>query len=147
MVSISGCQDTSNQNGNHQTNNTTNNTNGNQTTNNTNGTQHQNTTENAFLGDWEIVGASPDYETWSFYTNQSAKNYLDQEFEDNIITTIVWFDYTNDTTTLCLTTKNETSDSPNYFSICYSYLFTENATHLTLSSNGIVIMDLDKMPG
>ncbi|MFA5102302.1 MAG: hypothetical protein WC525_04045 [Candidatus Thermoplasmatota archaeon] len=150
VVSLSGCQETSNQDNNHQTNNTTNNStntsNGNQTNNTTNGTPQNNITANTFLGDWEVVDLSPDYETWSFYSNLSAKNYLAQQFEGNTITTIVWFNYTIDPTTLCFSTKDETPGSPNYISMCYSYVFSENATRLLLSSNGIPIMDLRKMP-
>ena len=140
IMSLSGCQETSNQNNNHQTNNTTNNS-----TNTTNGTHQNNTTENTFLGDWEVVD-SPDYETWSFYSNLTVKNYIAQNFEGNIITTIVWFDYTIDSTALCLSTKDEAPESPSYISLCYSYVFSENATRLQLFSGGIPVMDLQKMP-
>jgi hypothetical protein len=145
-MSLSGCQETSNNNDNYQTNTSTNTSNENQTQNNTNGTQQNNITENTFLGDWEVVELSPDYETWSFYSNLSAKNYIVQQFEGNIITTIVWFDYMIDPTTLCFSTKDEIPGSPNYISICYTYVFSENNTRLEFSSNGIVIMDLQKMP-
>ena len=148
IMNLSGCQETSNQNNNHQnntTNNSTNTSNGNQTNNTTNGTHQNNTTENTFLGDWEVVD-SPDYETWSFYSNLTAKNYIAQNFEGNIITTIVWFDYTIDSTTLCLSTKDDAPESPNYYSLCYSYVFSENATRLQLFSDGISVMDLQKMP-
>jgi len=122
VVGLSGCQEKSNENGNQQHN-----------------------TDNKFIGDWEIVSSSPDYETWSFYANGSAKNIQDQEFEGQSMTTIWWFDYTKDNTSVCLSTKNQSSDSSNYSSECFSYSFSENTTRLSLSSNGIVIMDLVKI--
>jgi hypothetical protein len=105
----------------------------------------QHNTDNEFIGDWEIVSSSSDYETWSFYTNRSAKNILTQDIEGQLITTISWYDYTKDNTSVCISTKNQSPDSPNYISMCFSYSFSGNATHLALSSNDIVIMELVKI--
>ncbi|VVB62045.1 Uncharacterised protein [uncultured archaeon] len=104
------------------------------------GDQHN--TDNKFIGDWEIVNSSPDYETWSFYTNGSAKNILTQELEGQSMTTIAWFDYTKDNSNVCFSPKNESVGSSNYFSECFVYNFFDNTTRLTLSSNDIIIMNL-----
>ena len=142
IVCLSGCQEKSNDDGNQ----TQNNDDGSQQHNNDDGDQQPNT-DNEFIGDWEIVSSSPDYETWSFYVNGSAKNIQTTE-EDNgqPYTTIAWFEYTNDTTSICLSTINQSPGSSNYTSVCFSYSFSQNSTRLTLSSSGIVIMDLMKMP-
>ena len=140
FATLSGCEEKNNGNGNH----TTNTTNGNHTGNTINGDSQHNTSENPFLGSWEVIGTSPSYETWTFYANYSTKNYLVQEFEDEMLTSISWFEYIYDETTLCFTT-NASPDAPDYFSIRYSYLFSENATRLTLSHNNIVIIDLTKI--
>ena len=142
IACLSGCQEKSNNDGNQ----TQNNDDGSQQHNNDDGDQQQNT-DNEFIGDWEIVSSSPDYETWSFYTNESAKNIQTTEEDDGQpLTTIAWFEYTNDTTSVCFSPQNLSADSPNYFSECFLYSFSQNSTRLTLSSNGIVIMDLMKMP-
>jgi len=112
--------------------------------NNDDGTQQDNT-NNKFIGDWESFRSSSDYEIWSFYTNGSAKNILTQDFEGQPMTTISWFDYTKDNTSVCFSTKNESPGSPNYISLCFTYSFSDNTTHLTLSSNSIVIIDLVKI--
>jgi hypothetical protein len=140
FICFSGCQEQTNQNGNNQNNNTT----GNQTGNTTNETQQHNTTQNKFLGNWEVIDIAPNNETWVFYANLTAKNILTQIFDGEPSTSISWFDYTNDTTTLCFST-NASPDTSDYFSICYTYLFSQNATRLTLSSNGIIIIDLVKL--
>lgn len=140
FICFSGCQEQTNQNGTHQNNNTT----GNQTGNTTNGNQQHNTTQNKFLGNWGVIDVAPNNETWVFYANLTAKNILTQIFDGEPSTSTSWFDYTNDTTTLCFST-NASPDTSDYFSICYTYLFSQNATRLTLSSNGIIIIDLVKL--
>jgi hypothetical protein len=140
FICFSGCQEQTNQNGNHQNNNTT----GNQTGNTTDGNQHHNTTQNKFLGGWEVIDIAPDNETWVFYANLSAKDTLTQIFDGEPSTSITWFEYMNDTTTLCFST-NASPDTSDYFSICYTFLFSQNETRLTLSSNGIIIIDLVKL--
>jgi hypothetical protein len=130
-ICFSGCQEQKNQNGN-------------QTGNTTNGNQQHNTTQNKFLGDWEAIDVAPEYETYSFYANLKAKNYLIQIFEGEPLPSVSWLNYTYDTTTLCFST-DASPGSPDYLSICYSYVFSQNATRLTLSSNNIVIIDLVKM--
>lgn len=130
-ICLSGCQEQKNQNGN-------------QTDNTSNGNQQHNTTENKFLGDWEAIDVAPEYESWSFYTNHTVKNYLVQIFEEQPLPSESWFNYTYDTTTLCFSTGTS-PNSPDYMTICYSYIFSQNATRLTLSSNSIVIIDLVKM--
>ena len=132
FVALSGCQEENNENINN-------------ITNNSNGNQQDNITDNKFLGIWEVVDLS-DYETYSFHGNGSVKNYQIQKIEGQSFTTISWFDYTIENTSICFSTKDKSPDSPDYFSICFSYLFSENATHLALYYNGIVIMDLIKMP-
>lgn len=129
FVFFSGCQEQSNENGNNQTNTS-------------NGNQHD--TQNGFLGDWQVVDTGFVYETWTFYANLSAKNYLIQDDHGERITSVHWFDYTWDNTRLCFST-NGAPDSEDYFSICYSYLFSENETHLRFSHNEIVIMNLMKI--
>ena len=118
---FSGCQEQTNQNGNHT----------------------NTTTENTFLGDWETTIDPPEYESYSFYDNQTVKNYYLQKFEDQLLPSETWFTYTYDDTNLCF--SSGTPGSPDYFSICYTYTFSQNDTHLTLSSNGIVIIDLVKI--
>ena len=125
LICLTGCQEQNNQNGNQ-----------------TNG-KNDDKNVNKFLGDWEAIIDPPEYESWSFYENHTVKNYLLQKFEDQILPSTTWFDYTYDTTTLCFSTG--TPGSPEYFSICYSYAFSQNTTRLTLSSNGIVIIDLIKL--
>jgi hypothetical protein len=98
-----------------------------------------------FLGDWEFVRSEIDYEIWSFCTNGSARDNITQDEDGQSITSEVWYDYSIDNTSICFSTKNESVDSPNYISICFTYNFSENATRLTLSSNNIVIMDLEKI--
>jgi len=131
FICLSGCQEQKNQNGN-------------QTDNSTNGNQQHNTTVNRFLGDWEAIDIAPEYETYSFYANLTVKNYLVQIFEEQPLPSESWFNYTYDSTTLCFSTDSSPS-SPDYMSICYTYVFSQNATRLTLSSNSIVIIDLVKM--
>jgi len=101
--------------------------------------------ENSVIGDWEIFRTATDYEFWSFYTNGSAKNTITENVEGTIMTTIVWYEYTKDNSSVCFSAKNESADSPNYFSMCFSYRFSDDTTHLILSSNNIVIMDLVKV--
>ena len=121
-VCLSGCQEKSHNDGDQQEN-----------------------IDNKFMGNWEIVSSSTDYETWSFYINKTAKNILTQDIEGQTITTESWFDCTIDNISLCISTKNQSPGSPNYISMCFSYSFSDNATHLALSSNSIVIMDLVKI--
>jgi len=109
-----------------------------------NGNQQHNT-DNRFIGDWEIVRSDSDYEIWSFFTNGSAKNIITQDFEDQSMTTILWYDYTKDNASVCFSPKNQTVGSSNYFSMCFSYSFSDDTTHLILSSNNIIIMDLVKI--
>jgi hypothetical protein len=109
----------------------------------TDGNQQHNT-NNSFIGDWELVRSVSDYETWSFYTNGSARNIITQDFENQSTTTVLWYDYTKDNMSICFSTKDQSIGDPNYISICFSYSFSENSTRLTLSSNNIVIMDLVK---
>lgn len=109
---------------------------------------HQNNTTNEFLGDWgEIVGSTLSFENWSFYENGSAKRNLTEYYENQWTTGISWFDYTieNISADICFVPKNESPGSPNYFSMCFSYRFTNNSTHLSLSSNGIIVIDLVKL--
>ena len=105
----------------------------------------QQTNENSVIGDWEIFRTATDYEFWSFYTNGSAKDTITEDVEGKIMTTIVWYEYTKDNSSVCFSATNESTDSPNYFSMCFSYEFSDDATHLILSSNNIVIMDLVKV--
>jgi len=111
----------------------------------TNDGNQQHNTENRFIGDWEMVRSVTDFEIWSFYTNGSAKNIITQDFENQSMTSISWYDYTKDNTTVCFSTKNQTVGSPNYISICFSYSFSDDTTRLILSSNNIVIIDLVKI--
>lgn len=136
-VSLSGCQQT--QNG----NNTTNDQNGNPTGDIT-GDDQQNTNGNPFLGSWQVTDTTASYESWTFYANHSAQDYLIQELDNETLTSVTWFEYIVDETTLCFT-SNASPDSPEYFSICYTYGFSENATRLMFSHNAIVIMDLQKI--
>ena len=100
--------------------------------------------ENIFIGTWEIINSAFYYETWTFHANSTAKNFLIQEYEGEKINATYWFNYTTDNTTLCFST-NGSPDSSSYFSICYSYLFSENATRLAFLYNDIVIMNLMKL--
>lgn len=127
---LSGCQESPNQNGN-------------QTNNSTNGNQH-NTTVNRFLGSWEAVDVAPEYESWTFYANHTVENYLVQIFEEQPLPSTSWFTYSYDNSTLCFTAGSSPS-APDYMLICYTYTFSQNTTRLTLSSNGIIIIDLKKM--
>jgi len=111
----------------------------------TNDGNQQHNTENRFIGDWEMVRSVTDFEICSFYTNGSAKNIITQDFENQSMTSISWYDYTKDNTTVCFSTKNQTVGSPNYISICFSYSFSDDTTRLILSSNNIVIIDLVKI--
>ncbi len=131
FVSLSGCQEQQNQNGN-------------QTDNSTNGNQQHNTTINRFLGDWDAIDVAPEYESWTFYANHTVKNDLIQIFEGQPLPSTSWFNYSYDASTLCFT-AGVSPGSPDYMSICYSYEFSQNATRLTLSSNSIVIIDLVKI--
>ena len=105
----------------------------------------QHIADNIFIGDWEMVRSVTDFEIWSFYTNGSAKNIITQDFENQSMTSISWYDYTRDNTTVCFSSKNQTVGSPNYISICFSYSFSDDTTRLILSSNNIVIIDLVKI--
>jgi len=111
----------------------------------TNDGNQQHNTSNRFIGDWEMIRSATDYEIWSFYTNGSAKNIITQEFEEQPMTTILWYDYTKDNASVCFSTKNQTVGAPNYISMCFSYSFSDDTTSLTLSSNNIVIIDLVKI--
>jgi len=122
IVGLSGCQKTTNENGNHPEPN-----------------------DSKFIGDWEVANSTPDYETFSFYENGSVKDSLDQIFEGQTLNMISWFGYTIDNTTVCLSTKNVSAGSPDYISVCYAFSFSNNATRLSLSSNGILVMDLVKI--
>lgn len=102
-------------------------------------------TENRFIGDWKMVRSPTDYEIWSFYTNGSAKNMITEDFENQSMTSISWYDYTKDNSSVCFSSKNQTVGSPNYISICFSYSFSDDTTRLTLSSTNIVIIDLVKI--
>jgi len=121
-VCLSGCQEKSSNNGNQQ-----------------------HTTENTFIGDWYDISSSPDNDSWSFYMNKTAKDLLTQDIDGQSTTTISWYDYTNDNTTLCFSPINQSVGSSSYFSECFSYSFSDNTTHLAFSSNGIVIMDMRKI--
>lgn len=100
-----------------------------------------------FIGNWEFIRSALDYETWSFFTNGSAKNTITESVDDQLITTEIWYDYIVDDTvmSICFSTKNEPVGSPNYVSICFNYNFSIDFTHLTLSSHNIVILDLEKV--
>jgi hypothetical protein len=118
-ICLSGCQESNNQNGNQPE-----------------------TAKKKIIGDWSVVTAGLEEETYSFYENNTAKDVFNQLFEGQPITTISWYDYTIDNTTLCLLTKNLSADN---ISLCYSYVFSENATRLTLSFNNVEVMDLVKI--
>jgi hypothetical protein len=106
---------------------------------------NQQPSDNLFIGDWKIIDSSPDNETWSFYTNGSAKNILTQVFEGVPMTTVSWFNYTQNDTSLCLSSMDTTPGSPDSYAQCFSSVFSENATHLTLSLQGNVVMVLTKI--
>lgn len=112
--------------------------------NKNNENQHQDLTTR-FLGDWEFVRSEIDFEIWSFYTNGTTRDNITQDEDGQIITSEVWYDYSIDNTSICFSTINESVDSPNYISMCFTYNFLDNATRLKLSSNNIVIMDLKKI--
>jgi hypothetical protein len=98
-----------------------------------------------FLGNWEYIRSALDYETWSFYTNGSAKNIINTDYDGQMLTSEVWYDYIIDNSTVCFSTKNEPVGSPNYVSMCFTFNFSDQYTHLTLSSNSIIIIDLEKI--
>ena len=124
-VFFSGCNEQSNKDGNQQHN--------------------TNNSDTAFIGDWEIFRSSSDYELWSFYTNKTAKNIITQDVEGQIITTTLWYNYTIENTSICFSTVNQPPGSPNYISLCFSYSFSDNSTRLILSSNNIIILELEKI--
>jgi hypothetical protein len=124
-VCLSGCNETNNNNGNQQ--------------------QNTNNTDTKFIGDWEMFISSSDYKIWSFYTNKTAKNIVTENDEGQSITTTLWYNYTIENTIICFSTINEPLGSPNYISLCFSYSFSDNSTHLVLSSINSVIFDLEKI--
>lgn len=132
IVILSGCQEKNNNNGNSSQGNQTNNSN-----------NYSNNSK--FIGDWKKVGSSPDYETWSYYPNWSAKNLLIQQIDNQPITTISWFSYTINNASICLSSEGLSADSPDYLTECLKYSFSNNATHLTMSYNGVIVQDLLKI--
>ena len=134
MIFLSGCQEKINDNRNPSNGNQTNNSN-------------HSSNNNKFIGNWKIVESSPDYETWSFYTNGSVQSLLTQQEDNQPITTIFWYDYTIiDNTTVCLLghPSADVSGTPSPQFLTYS--FSNNNTRLTWSLNGIIVKDLVKMP-
>jgi hypothetical protein len=100
-----------------------------------------------FIANWEFIRSALDYETWSFYTNESARNNITETVDGESITTRIWYDYVliESNRSICFSTKNEPVGSPNYVSIYFNYNFSNDFTHLTLSSHNIVILDLEKI--
>jgi hypothetical protein len=123
IIILSGCQEKSSDNGNTSQGNPTNNTNS--------------SNNSKFIGDWKSVGSYPDYETWSYYTNGTAKNLLIQQIDNQPLTTISWFNYTINNATICLSSEGQSE--------CLKYNFTNNTTHLTLSFNDVIVQDLVKI--
>jgi hypothetical protein len=115
-------------------------------TNNTDTENQQQNIMRKFIGEWEYIRSALDNETWSFYENGSAKNIVNTDDDGLMITTESWYDYVLDNSSVCFSTKNEPVGSPNYITMCFTYQFTNESTHLTLSSNNIVILDLEKLP-
>jgi len=105
----------------------------------------QQPTGNSIIGTWKIVDSSPDNETYSFYTNGSAKDILSQVLDEEPLTTVSWFTYTSNETSLCLTSPESAPGSNDSYTECFSSVFSENASRLTLSFKGTVAMVLTKM--
>ena len=100
--------------------------------------------DSEFIGSWEIVSSNPDYETWEFFTNGSAKNFIIQKYEDQNISRTVWYSFTVKSDSLCLESKDVDANSPNYISTCYTYTFSHNTSRVSLFYNDITVMVMEK---
>ncbi len=95
----------------------------------------QEPTDNKFIGRWKRID-TVDYETWTYYTNESVENIIIQNLDGLNDTSIVWFTYTVDSDNICTYLED--------ISICYTYIFSENSTRLSLYYEDIEAMVLIK---
>jgi hypothetical protein len=102
-------------------------------------------TDSRFLGSWKNNDASPDNETWTFYTNASVKSVITQELDEESLTSTSWFKIKVNGSSLCLSSPDVSPESPSYYSECFAYEFSENASSFSLSFDGTVFMVLSKI--
>ena len=100
--------------------------------------------KNIIIGTWETVEDSLDNETWTFYSNGTAKTvstYLEGGEEEPYIL-VSWSNYEIDDDKLCFAQLDEYSNDP---PVCFDYEFSNDNNSLTMFFEGVVSLALSKL--
>jgi hypothetical protein len=94
-----------------------------------------------FIGSWSNSMISSGNEVWTFFVNGTMKN-VQMQVEDGVeMTSISWFSYNVSNELLCLSSKDVSPDSYEYYSECFGYSFSNNDSSLTLTFEGTAFME------
>jgi len=94
-----------------------------------------------FIGSWSNSDNSSGHEVWTFFVNGTMKNVQIQVEDGEEMTSISWFSYNISNSSLCLFSKDISSDSYEYYSECFGYSFSSNDSIFTLTFEGTAFME------
>lgn len=105
----------------------------------------ENKFDKKFIGDWLNNDSSAYNEIWTFYSNSTVKIIVSWAVEEEPIITTFWFHYEVNIDTLCLSSIDESPDSPSYYLECHGFSFSDDANHLSLNINGTDFMEFTRI--